>query len=347
MDAAPQHGPRPLPLFLDILRSETAASPDQARLILHGLRAYQDAERPARRPPKPAIATAGRATLRDHGGTGLTVVFVPSLINPPGILDLAAGNSLLEWLATQGVRPLLVDWGTPTAEERELSVSGHVETLLLPLLASLAEPPVVVGYCLGGTMALAAAALRPVIGLGLIATPWHFAGFPDQARADLAALWAGAEPFARVFGLLPMEVLQTAFWKLDPARTVTKFARFANLEAGSEAARAFIELEDWANDGPPLTFAAGREIMEDFIASDLPGTRAWRVSGVAIDPASLDCPVLNVISTVDRIVPAATAAEVGERVALAQGHVGMIVGGQARVGLWKPLASWLSGLAGA
>ncbi|MGZ8998291.1 MAG: hypothetical protein ACXW2T_05470, partial [Allosphingosinicella sp.] len=43
--AAPQHRPRPLPLFLDMLRSETAAKPDRMSRALAGLRRYQEAER--------------------------------------------------------------------------------------------------------------------------------------------------------------------------------------------------------------------------------------------------------------------------------------------------------------
>ncbi|NWN13351.1 alpha/beta hydrolase, partial [Escherichia coli] len=90
-----------------------------------------DAERPPERAPRPAIATAGRAALRDYGGNGPPVVFVPSLINPPFILDLAPGNSLLEWLAAQGLRPLLVDWGAPAPEDRGQGIDHHVAGLLL------------------------------------------------------------------------------------------------------------------------------------------------------------------------------------------------------------------------
>ena len=70
----------------------------------------------------PVVAAAGRAGLRDYGGSGPPVVFVPSLINPPHVLDLAEANSLLRWLAAQGVRPLLVDWGTPAPAERDLTL---------------------------------------------------------------------------------------------------------------------------------------------------------------------------------------------------------------------------------
>jgi polyhydroxyalkanoate synthase len=343
-DAAPQHGPRPLPLFLELLRSETAASPPRAAAAMKGLKAYQDAPRPPRDAPMPVVATAGRACLRDYGASGLPVVFAPSLINPPFVLDLAPHNSLLRWMAGQGVRPLLLDWGAPRAEERDLDIAGHVETLMVPLLDALGERAALVGYCLGGTMAVAAAALRPLAGLALIATPWRFSGFPEDARADMTRLWETAKPTCEALGYMPMEILQSAFWRLDPGRTVSKYERFGALNPESEQARAFVALEDWANGGAPLTLGAGREAFEDLFAADLPGTGRWSVGGRTIDPAALSCPLLDIVSLSDRIVPAATATGLTERRELGSGHVGMVVGGRARTQLWEPLAAWLSQL---
>ena len=340
-DAAPQHGPRPLPLFLDLLRSETAASSERRTAALAGLKAYQDAPRSAHPAFPPEVARVGRACLRDYGGDGPPVVFVPSLVNPPFVLDLAPHNSLLRWMALQGVRPLLLDWGTPDEHERDLDIGGHVDALLLPLLDAIDARTALVGYCLGGTMAIAAASLRDVAGLALIATPWHFSGFLDGARADIAALWASAAPLCQELGYLPVEVLQSAFWRLDPARTIGKFERFATLDPSSEEARTFVALEDWANGGAPLTFAAGRQALADFFADDTPGRGTWRVAGKAIDPARLRCPIVDIISLNDRIVPAATASRQANTLSLNAGHVGMVVGRRARSQLWEPLRDWL------
>lgn len=329
-------------MFLDLLRNETAASPDRRRAALAGLRAYQQASRPPQLDPKPVIASAGRALLRDYSGSGRPVIFVPSLINPPHVLDLAPDNSLLRWLAGRGLRPLLVDWGTPSPDERTMSVAGHVETLLLPLIDAVGEPASLAGYCLGGTMALAAATRRRVPSLALIAAPWNFAGFPREARRDLGELWAHVEASAEHLGMLPMEALQASFWRLDPGRTITKFEEFGRLPVDGPAARAFVMLEDWANDGPPLTYAAAHELLIDFFGDDTPGRGLWSVCGQPADPSATGCPVLNIISTADRIVPAASAAAVGETLSLALGHVGMVVGSRAREALWEPLARWLS-----
>jgi polyhydroxyalkanoate synthase len=306
---------------------------------LAGLRRYQEAERPPPPEPMPVVAAALGASLRDYGGDGPPILFVPSLINPPNVLDMA-DRSLLRWLAGRGPRVLLLDWGWPGPERSGLSVAGHVEKILLPLMGAIAEPVGLVGYCLGGTMALAAAQLGPARSIATIAAPWHFNGFPDEARERLARLWADSQPTVAALGLLPMEVLQCAFWNLDPARTVSKFEAFADF--GESEARTFIQLEDWANDGPPLSRAAALEMFEHLFAADVTGTGNWRVSGQVIDPAALSIPLLNVVSTTDRIVPDASAVEAGERIDLALGHVGMVVGGRAREALWEPLAAWLS-----
>ena len=57
---------------------------------------------------------------------------------------------------------------------------------------------------------------------------------------------------------------------------------------------------------------------------------------------NVHCPVLDIVSTTDRIVPAATAVRVGERLELGLGHVGMVVGSRAPQTLWEALAGWLS-----
>lgn len=341
--SASQQGPRPLPLFLELLRSETATSSDRRAAALKGLAAYQAARRPAPRPPKPAIAAAGRATLRDYGGHGRPVVFIPSLINPPMVLDLARGNSLLRWLARQGVRPMLVDWGTPGPEARGEDVTAHVERLLLPMLRTLRRPPVLAGYCLGGTMAIAAAAAMEVAGLVTIAAPWHFSGY-GPALESMAALWDQAHPTCEALGVVPMEVLQAGFWQLDPKRTVAKFERFGRLRPRSAAASAFVALEDWANGGAPLAYAAGRQLFDDFLSADLPGRGRWEVAGRPVRPEALACPTLSFVSTTDRIVPPASAPRLGDVRELSIGHVGMIVGGRARASMWQPLADWLTAL---
>ena len=333
-----ERAPRPLPLFLELLRKVSENDRELARDALLGLRAYETAPRDKTPAPKPEIARVRGACLRDHGGDGPPAVLIPSLINPPNILDLDAQVSLADAIARMGRKALLLDWG-PAAGRSELGVAGHVEHLLLPLLRSIGEPAALVGYCLGGTMAIAAANLAPSERVVTLASPWNFALYPDHSRAALQDMWRHSQAASRELGALPMEVLQAAFWSLDLERTVRKFAEFGRLEPGSLQARRFIVLEDWANEGEALPYPAAKELIEDLFGQDISGSGAWVVGGKTVTDA-LRVPLLNVLAGHDRIAPAATAAH-GKSVGIESGHVGMIVG-SARTTLHDTLEAFLT-----
>ena len=332
-----ERAPRPLPLFLELLREVSERDPDLARDALAGLKAYETAPRRKRPTPKPEIARVRGAALRDHGGAGPPTLLVPSLINPPRILDLDEQVSLTAALAHMGRRVLLLDWGKADHRKR-LSVAGHIEELLLPLLRSIGEPVALIGYCLGGTMAIAAANLMPAERVVTLAAPWNFARYPDASRDALKDMWRHSEPAARQLGALPMEVLQAAFWSLDPARTVKKFAEFGRLDPASPDARRFVELEEWANEGEPLPYRAAKELIEDLFGRDVSGMGTWPVGGRPMSDA-LEMPSLHILAGKDRIAPPATAPA-GKTIAIPSGHVGMIVG-SARARLHEALKEFM------
>ena len=336
---APQQkrAPRPLPLFLELVRQVSRTDPALARRALDGLEAYAAAQRPPERAERPAIMAKGGASLRDHGGAGAPLVLIPSLINPPDILDLDEETSLADVMVASGRHVLLLDWGA-ASQRGGLGVAGHVEALLVPLLHELREPAALVGYCLGGTMAIAAANLVPTERLVTLAAPWHFGRYPEDARRSLEQLWEQSEGPAERLGALPMEVLQAGFWALDPERTVAKFAEFADLELGGDKARRFVTLEDWANEGEPLPLPAARELFEGLFRDDLTGKGLWSV-GSQIVAEQPPVPTLHLLAGDDRIVPAATAPAGDQRI-VAAGHVGMVIG-RARAELHDALRRFL------
>ena len=336
-EPATQKAPRPLPLFLELLRQVSERDPQLARDALVGLKAYETTERDQPPDPKPEIARVGNACLRDYGGDGLPAVIIPSLINPPRILDLDSEASLAGAVATMGRRSLLLDWG-PASARSSLSVAGHIEELLLPLLRTIGERAALIGYCLGGTMAIAAANHIECDQVATLAAPWIFSRYPDSSRAALKEMWRNSEPAARSLGALPMEVLQAAFWSLDPDRTVKKFAEFGRLDPAGREARRFIALEDWANEGEALPYPAAKELIEDLFERDVSGSGQWEVAGKKVTD-DLDAPLLNILAGQDRIAPSATSAH-GDTFEIPAGHVGMVVG-SARKQLHDTLRAFL------
>lgn len=296
------------------------------------------------------VWTERGARLLDYGGAGPVVLFVPSLINRWTVLDLMSGHSMVRWLAASGVHPLLLDWGPP---EPDFSLTDYIAGRLTRALSAAATQgdagrAILAGYCMGGTFATAVAAARPdlVRALILLAAPWDFhAGGGDLPRR----IAAGAVSWPKAGGLdvVPVDWLQTLFAVADPDAIAAKFRRFRAMAQNSEAARLFVAIEDWLNDGVALGGSVARECLRDWYGANLPMAGAWRIAGLAIDPTGIAMPTLAAVPDRDRIVPPDSALALARLLPGATllrpggGHVGMMAGRGAPDALWAPVRDWI------
>ena len=324
--------------------------------LLAGVAAYRS--HPWRRAlaDPPTIWAEGGSRLLDYGVAGSqggpVVVFVPSLINRAQVLDLMPGGSLLRFLAGQGMRPLLLDWGEPGPLERGFGLTDYVAGRLERALAAVPGPVVLAGYCMGGLLALAAAQRRPerVRALALLATPWDF-WCPDAGQAQaVGALLPGLEPVLAAAGALPVDAIQAIFAGLEPFSIAAKYRAFARLDPESDRARRFVALEDWLNDGVALAAPVARECLAGWYGANAPARGDWRVAGEAVVPGRLRLPAFLAVPSRDRIVPPASAMALAAALPgalvhrAAAGHIGMVAGSTAEAALWRPLQDWINGL---
>ena len=344
-------GPHPLPLFLALVQREVGEDFARLRRILGAVERYQAG---ATRLPECSghiVYRIGNAALRRYPAassdkdapTKPPVLFVPSLVNPPSILDFG-DRSLLRYLSGRGYNAYLLDWGEPGEAETQFDLGDHIRRI--EAFAATLERPVLAGYCLGGTLAIAAAARGDcaLSGLATIAAPWDFGGYPDRRRSELLDYWEGISASVDALGKVPMDLVQPAFWALDPALPAAKFERYAAMPAGSEAALSFERLEDWANNGPAIPLPAMCEAIVDLFGANLSGRGEWSVGGEARDPARIAVPWIDVRSASDRIVPAEAGPPAPDVRTVASGHVGMMIGSRAESSLWQPLAKWLDAM---
>lgn len=251
---------------------------------------------------------------------------------------------------------MLLDWGWPGELERRFTLTDYVAGRLERALVAAAElaggPVVLAGYCMGGTLAVAAAQRRPelVRALALLAAPWDFHAV-NAPQARLASrLLPMLEPIMRMAGALPVDGLQMLFAMLDPAAVAEKFRAFARLEQHTERARLFVALEDWLNDGVPLAAPVARECLAGWYGENSPANGAWRIAGLAVDPRRLRMPALVMAPGRDRIVPPESARALAGLIDGATlhepptGHIGMVAGMGARQGQWEIFREWLEHL---
>jgi len=332
------------------------------RRLLSGLQSYRHHSYRRCLSEPPAVWQEGTSRLLDYAANGAAsgaephqpLLVVPSLINRACILDLNEETSLLRWLARQGFRPFLMDWDRPGIEERGFALSdyvaGRLEQALDHVLTETGRKPHVIGYCMGGVLALALAARRgkDLGRLALLATPWDFHAEQAAHARLIGDSLAALDPLIAVHGELPVDTIQALFASVDPLQVVRKFIAFSALDPDQPGARQFVAVEDWLNDGVPLAAAVARECLGDWYGRNVTGEGNWRIDGEYIVPQRIALPCLAILPGQDRIVPPASAAALADALPAATvcqpaaGHIGMIVSAVAKQRVWRPLADWLA-----
>lgn len=379
--AALQHGASPPGISgpdadrFALLRDQTsipriqAVSADRMREMLDGINKWH--RHPFTRKPKdpPEIWAQGATRLIDHGAARANapvILVVPSLINRPWILDLLPGASFMDWLRDAGLRPVLLDWGLPGADEAEFSVSDYVSRRMIPaarhLIAQTGAPISVLGYCMGGTMSLALAAeLGPDIArLGLIGTPWDFDSLSGEAAhlrqvfepQDGAFLQAQIQSAMGDTARIPADFFQFLFALIAPLQAARKFRRFNRLPQDSPAAQKFVAVEEWLNDPVPVTMPATLELLIEWFHNNRTGDGNWAPVGQPVSPSTITAPTLLISGTRDHIAPPGCSAPLAAQIPDARslqidtGHVGLIVGSAAETQVAKPLSHHFLGHGG-
>jgi polyhydroxyalkanoate synthase len=338
----------------------------RAEAFLAGLEAYR--RHPFHRATArvPVRWQRGAARLLDYGigssaGPAVlptvlpTVLIVPSLINRYYILDLVCERSFVRYLAGEGLRPLVLDWGEPGAAERDFTLSDYITGPLTEAasaaVALTGGPVAVCGYCMGGLLALALALHNPAdtACLALLATPWDFHAERREEAEFLGSLMEFLPLLSEASDPVPVSVIQSLFMALDPFLAERKFIRFAGLDPKGEAARGFVALEDWINDGVPLARQVALECARSWYRDNDPARGVWQVAGQPIRPQEVTAPTLIVLPSRDRIVPPRSAEPLAAAIPHAtvlrppSGHIGMMASIEAPNAVWKPIAQWLRG----
>ncbi|HEY9724605.1 MAG TPA: class III poly(R)-hydroxyalkanoic acid synthase subunit PhaC [Oscillatoriaceae cyanobacterium] len=312
--------------------------------------------------PKDVVWTKNKAKLyRYHAQTetrhAVPLLLVYALINRPYILDLAPGNSLVEYLVGQGYDVFLLDWGTPGEEDAGLSLADYVLDYIPKAAKQVlkhagAEKLSLLGYCQGGTLATMFAATHPELleNLILLTTPIDF------SNAGLYSAWLDPRHFnvdrvVDAFKLVPAEMLKLGSNLLKPMQNywgpyVTLFDRLDD----DAFVDGWLVMNHWVNDGIPFAGESYRQWIKDFYQGNKLIKGEVKLAGRPVKLENLHCALLNVYAELDHIVPPCQATPALELVsstdkeslAIKAGHVGVVAGRSARKNFFPKLDAWLS-----
>ncbi len=284
------------------------------------------------------------------------LVICYALVNRPSMLDLQPDRSLIRGLLARGLDVYLIEWGYPDADDRHLALDDYVNRYLGGCINHVRQcdgiPAVnLLGVCQGGTISLCHAALHPerVRNLVTMVTPVDF-----HTDENLLSKWVrklDVDRMVEVLGNVPGELLNAAFLSLMPLRLTTrKYAGIADIADDRDALANFLRMERWIQDSPDQAGTAFREFVRWFFQENRLVRGGLAISGHAVDPRRIECPLLNIYATKDHLVPPSAsrplAGLTGSRdytgFEFDGGHIGIYVSRSAQELLPKTIAQWLA-----
>jgi polyhydroxyalkanoate synthase len=286
---------------------------------------------------------------------GAPVLLVPPLAAPAICFDLRRGCSLAEHLLLAGREAYLLDYGEIEFGDRSLGLEHWIEDVIPSAVRAVSDdaggrPVRIVGWCLGGIMALLAHAgdrALEIDSLALVASPWDFSRVPMIAPLrPIAAVTRGQgiTQLYRALGGAPAPLVRGGYQLAGIDKYLMKPWTIAgnlhdrDLLAQIEAVDAFMAR---MHAYPGRTF--GQLYHRFFRTNDL-AEGCLALTDRTIDLADATAPLLAVAGRGDGIAPVAACHHLAELVPGARslrletapgGHLGVLTGRAARGTTWR------------
>lgn len=312
--------------------------------------------------PKDVIYSRGTLKLYHYRALAEEVYRVPvllvmSLLSRPYILDLTPGQSFIEFLLKRGYDVYMIDWGVPRLEDRRLRLEDYVLDFIPDcarrVLEDSGEPDCsVIGYCMGGMLAVIYAALHPrgpLKNLACFTTPVNFEGM-TLFRQWTDPRYFDVDRVVDTLGNVPPELLFASFDMLKPAARLAGQARLWDNMWNDDFVKSYRMFDRWAADQIPFPGECFRQTTKELMWENRLYKGELVLGGRRVDLRNVGVPFLHVMAEHDHIVPYESAKDLVAMVGspdkrdlvLKGGHVSLVAGPNASRRLWPQLDGWLS-----
>jgi polyhydroxyalkanoate synthase len=284
------------------------------------------------------------------------LLLVMAVTNRGYILDLAPGQSLVEYLLKAGYDVFVIDWNAPRPDEKHLRLEDYVQDFIPDSIARVqrasgVDDVTLVGYCMGGLLSTLYTALNPkgpVKNLAVFTTPIDFgamklfSSWSDKRHFDVDKL-------VDTLGNAPPEMIYRSFDMLRPADSISGKVQLLDNLWNDEFVKGYRMFDRWASDILPLPGEFFRQTTKELMWANKLATNQLVLGGRKVDLGKIKVPVFHAVAEHDHIVPYDAArplvAMVGSRdkeeVVLKGGHVSVVAGANAVKRLWPRLDAWL------
>lgn len=296
--------------------------------------------------------------LRYKGGEkkfSIPLLLIPSMVNRFYIFDLTEKNSIVRAFLRKGFDVFLLEWGTPSREDKTIKIediiSGTIRRVIKKILLTTGEEKIsILGYCMGGTLALLCALIfsENVKNLILLATPLNF------GKGGKLTLWADkkyfdVDKFINAYGNAPHKILHTAFGLLKPAWVIKQWKTFFSFLWNEEFLKNFKAVSRWVNDNVDIPGDVFRSYVKDYYQENNLMKNLVMVGEKKVEIKNIKVSLLSILAKYDDIVPpeASVVDEIFKNFTDAKSlifdcaHVSLTIGHEAHTIIWPKVIDWL------
>ena len=285
------------------------------------------------------------------------LLFVMSLVSKSYILDLHPGQSFIEYLLKQGYDVYLIDWGVPRPEDSHLKLDDYIldfiPDCITRILADSGEPDLsILGYCMGGMLALIYAAMHadgPLRNLVCLTTPVNYDGM-KLMRQWTDRRYFDVDRIVDTLGNVPPELIYASFDMLRPAAKIASQIRLWDNMWNDDFVKSYRMFDRWAADQIPFPGECFRQTTKDLMWNNKLYKNELVLGGQRVDLKNVKVSFIAVMAEHDHIVPFEAAKDLinlisstdKKDIILKGGHVSLVAGPNASRRLWPELDRWLS-----
>ncbi|MCM3585621.1 alpha/beta fold hydrolase [Mesobacillus maritimus] len=244
-------------------------------------RIIEQSEIPVGPTPRKAIWRKNKATLWYYPAAvkkkRTPMFLIYSLVNQAFILDLAPGASMIEGFTEQGYDVYLLDFGIPGYEDKNISLADYIFDYIQPgarraLWHSKAEDLTVIGYCLGGTLAVmyAAIATEPIKNLILFAAPIDFKNIPYMSNWHQALREGGLKPEGLIdeYGVVPAQAMEFGLRLMTAPINVTPYLALLGRMNDKKYIEKWRKFDKWVKGHVPFAGTAFKELLHEMVVKN-------------------------------------------------------------------------------
>jgi polyhydroxyalkanoate synthase subunit PhaC len=220
----------------------------------------------------------------------------------------------------------------------------------LPVMKNLSagEKIHLMGYCMGGCLALALTQLAQehIKSLTLLATPWHMDALPaPEFRNTYRSFLENLIEKHTVFSGDTMHLL---LYFANPFAVHHRLRRLASKQQKREDMSLMLAREYWLHRGVSLPQNIARELMLNWACDNKTAKNQWRVGDEIINPQAIHTPTMLISGSYDKLVPEQASNPLKKHIAGAKhllaptGHLGMVASQQAERHVWQHIIAWLN-----